>query len=221
MVYPSACQACNKRLIRDESVICLKCQISLPKTKFHLQKQNLIAQEFAGRIKLEHAAAFLFFNKGSRVQKLMWRLKYKGRQEIGIKLGQLYAESLLESDFLKDIDIILPVPLHSRKLEERGFNQADVFAEGLSEVCNIPWSPQLIERTEHTETQTRKSRIERWENVSGKFVVKQPELLADKHILLVDDVVTTGTTLEACGQSILQIPNTRLSIACAATAIQL
>lgn len=221
VMYPEICQACDKRIVKGEIDICHPCRIALPQTNFHLRKHNLIEQEFAGRIKLERAAAFLYFNKGSKVQQLMWRLKYKGQQSVGIRLGQLYGEQLLKSDFLKGIDLILTVPLHERKRSEREFNQADLFAEGLSEVCNIPWSGELIERMEFTETQTKKSRAERWENVSGKFNVLQPALLADKHILLVDDVVTTGTTLEACGQSILQIPNTKLSIATAATAIQL
>ncbi len=152
---------------------------------------------------------------------MMWQLKYQGQQDLGVMLGKLYGEDLVKSDFMNDIDIILSVPLHKRKLADREFNQADLLAQGLSEETNVPWSGDLLSRTVYTETQTKKTRAERWENVAGTFKVNKPEFLADKHILLVDDVVTTGTTLQACGQSILQIPNTKLSIACAATAIQL
>ncbi|MEL6864495.1 MAG: phosphoribosyltransferase family protein, partial [Bacteroidota bacterium] len=187
--------------------------------RFHLQKDNPFTDRFWGRIDLKAGAALYYFSKGGRTQQLIHHLKYSGKKEIGLKLGQLYGKMLLESPYFKGIDVIIPVPLHPRKQKKRGYNQSDWFAKGLSESMNCPWYAHGLQRIHMANSQTQKSRLERLVNVSQAFEVKNRALLEGKHILLVDDVLTTGATLEACSEKILQIPQTQLSLATIAITI--
>ena len=204
--------ACGDSLYKKEECICTYCRYHLPKTNFHLEADNEVSKIFWGRADLLSAAAYYYFNKGSRVQNLLHQLKYKGQKEVGTFIGNLYGKELLESALFNTVNMIIPVPLHPKKKKRRGFNQSDYFAEGLSQGMGVEWSPEILIRAVANESQTKKSRFMRWQNVDSIFQVKQENQIAGKHVLLVDDVVTTGATLEASAQSLLKIPGTKVSI---------
>ncbi|MVN19977.1 ComF family protein [Mucilaginibacter arboris] len=212
LIFPELCQACAKSLYRNEELICADCLYHLPYTDFHLNADNAVAQQFWGRVPLEAAAALLYFTKGSRVQNLMHQLKYKNKPEVGVYLGKLAGKRLLENPIFTSADMIIPVPLHKQKLLKRGYNQSLSFAEGLSEKLSIQAEVDNLVRITGTESQTKKSRTSRYENMKDVFSVKKPEKLADKHILLVDDIITTGATLEACCNVLLEIPGVKISL---------
>ena len=218
LFYPRLCAGCNTSLLRGEEVLCLNCLADLPRTNYHEQGENPVFQQFIGRVPLELATAFCRFDKGGRLQHLLHELKYKGNREVGQKLGMLFGYDLIQSPLYQSIDAILPVPLHPKKERKRGFNQSREICNGLSEAMERPLICGNLIRVVHTASQTRKGRFERWENVCGIFSVKNTPELAGKHLLLVDDVVTTGATLEACCIPLLQIPGVRVSIATLACA---
>jgi len=209
--FPELCVACGQILNRQEKVLCTHCLFHIPRTNFHKDTENPVSQLFWGRVKIEHAGSFFYFNKGSAYQPLIHKLKYSGRSDIGIEMGKAFGSELRKSVFALS-DMIVPVPLHPLKLKARGYNQSEMIARGLSVTMNLPVNTQALIRTESTGTQTRKSRFDRFSNVEGKFVVKDTVELAGKHIIIADDVVTTGSTLEACATAILSISGTRVSI---------
>ncbi len=213
LIFPELCQACAKSLYRNEDLICADCLYHLPYNDFHLQPDNAVAQQFWGRVNLQAAAAMLYFSKGSRVQNLMHQLKYKNKPEVGFYLGKLAGKRLMENPVFASADFIIPVTLHKQKMLKRGYNQSLSFAEGLSEKMLIPVSVENLIRTTVTESQTKKSRVSRYENMKKVFSVKNPALLTGKHVLLVDDIITTGATLEACCNVLLEIPGVKISIA--------
>jgi ComF family protein len=202
LIFPSCCYACYQPLVRGEEMICIKCIVDLPKTNLHLQKHGPIVNKVANLKKLKHAIAYLKFVKCGRVQRLMHKIKYQDLYEVSELLGIWYGKDLRSIGMDKDIDIILPVPLHKSKLKSRGYNQSSYFASGLSQSLERPWSDDTVSRVVKSTTQTKKSKVERWENVSGIFKVEKPELVKDMHVLLVDDVMTTGSTIEACGMEL-------------------
>ncbi|MDR1678299.1 MAG: ComF family protein [Prevotellaceae bacterium] len=212
LIYPENCLICGENLVQTENQICLSCLIQLPKTNYHLQLDNPVEKRFWGKIRVEHASSFCFFEKGAMIQKLMHELKYRDNREIGEILGKHFGMDLAESSFYQDIDVILPVPLHKNRYHKRGYNQSEEIAKGIAVALKKPVDTQIITRAIENPTQTKKGVFERWENTTGIFVVNDIATLSDKHILLVDDVLTTGSTLEACGQAILTIPNIRLSV---------
>jgi ComF family protein len=197
------------------------CLNSLPKTDFHLNKENPVAEIFWGKVQIHAATAYYYFNKGSKVQYLIHQLKYKGRREIGIFIGEQMGNELKQSEFFKNIDLIIPVPLHPKKERKRGYNQSEMFGLGLAKSLKIPLSSQFLVRKEFTDTQTKKSRSDRWKNVENVFAIKNQESLAGKHILLVDDVITTGSTLEACIRALSEIENVTISVSAIATGVGL
>lgn len=218
LFFPELCQACGESLVTGEELICTDCRYNLPFTNFHLKPDNMVAQQFWGKINLEAAYAMCYFSKGGKIQHLMHRFKYKGTQKIGNLLGNIAGEQLIANPVFRSADTIIPVPLHKSRLRKRGYNQSMCFAEGLAEKLNIPVEEDNLVRIRATETQTHRSRFSRFENMQEVFAVKDPEALINKHILLVDDVVTTGSTLEACGAELLKIEGLKLSIATIACA---
>lgn len=213
LFYPELCITCGNRLITQEKYICLKCWTDLPENNYHFEPENKVAQLFWGRVQIENAASFFLFRKGSRYQKLIHFIKYEGLKELGFDTGARFGNKLNQSPFYQSVDMIVPVPLHKRKLRKRGYNQSEWIARGLSESMDKPISSGNLFRKIHTSTQTQKNRIERWQNVKDVFGVRQPGKFSGKHILLVDDVVTTGATLEACAAQLLTIENIKVSIA--------
>lgn len=212
IIYPSLCAACDELLVKGEDVICTNCAILLPRTNFHQIAGNVIEKQFWGKVQIEGATAYYHFHKGEKVQTLMHRFKYENRPDIGVRIGQLCATELKNFHPYNDVELILPIPLHKRKLRTRGYNQAAAFAEGLSSSFEIPFFPNAIGRTKFTSTQTKKSRIERYTNVKSVFKIKNPQKLMNKHILLVDDVVTTGSTLATCVEELKQIEGVKVSL---------
>lgn len=219
LIFPRICAACGNSLWKNEVVLCTSCNYNLPKTGFHLEDDNPVSRLFWGRVNIEGAGAFLCFNKGGKVQGLIHQLKYKGRRDIGNYLGYRYGHVLLESPLYRSVNYIVPVPLHRKKQSRRGYNQSEQIAIGLSDSMNIPVDILTLQRIKATETQTRKSRIRRWENVKEIFSVTDPDRLKNQHILLVDDVITTGATLESCIITLSSIQGCRISVAALATAL--
>jgi ComF family protein len=191
----------------------LLCINQLPHTNFAQHANNPLEKIFWGRIPLLAAHSEFYFAKETLIQELIHQLKYKGNQAIGYFLGELMGKSLLNSNRFKNLDYLIPLPLYPEKERKRGFNQATIICNGLSARMNVPVLKDNVIRQRFTETQTKKHRRERWENVADSFLVKDPSLLNDKNILLVDDVVTTGATLEACGHTIAQSAIVTLSVA--------
>ena len=218
LFYPKLCLACGQNIPAEEDIICISCHYRLPKTDFHLERENFFTEHFWGRVPIHSGAALYYFTKTSRTQKLIHKLKYEHQPLIGLKLGQLYGHALKASPYFNMVEAIVPVPLHPRKKKIRGYNQSDAFAKGLAQSMNLPWYPNALQRVEMTTTQTKKNRLDRFENVRQAFQVAQIKLLEGKHLLLVDDVLTTGATLEACALQILDVPNTKVSFATIAMA---
>jgi ComF family protein len=213
LFFPKICFSCNRSLYRNEECICTQCIYHLPKTGYRLRDENPVTRLFWGRVPVQSAASYLLFSKGGKVQDLIHQFKYEGKKEIGITLGKLYGKHLAESFSSSGIDAIVAVPLHHKKEKKRGYNQAEVFGEGLSIELAKPIINKALERISLSETQTRKSRFSRWKNVEQVFQVRDSSQLEGKHILLVDDVVTTGSTLEACANKILELRGTKVSVA--------
>ena len=213
LLFPELCPACAASLVPNEHIICSDCRYNLPYTNFHLQPDNIVAQQFYGKINVEAVYALYYFNKGGKVQSLMHHFKYKGMQQIGNLLGNMAGTQLMENHIFNTADLIIPVPLHKSRLKERGYNQSTCFANGLAQKLNAVVEDDNLQRAIATATQTHKSRFARFVNMQEVFMVKHPERLVNKHVLLVDDIVTTGSTLEACGIELLKIPGLKLSIA--------
>ena len=218
LFYPRLCAGCNTPLVRGEEVLCLNCLADLPRTNYHFSRENPVFLALTGRVNIEMATAFCRFDKGGRLQHLLHQLKYNGNRGVGHKMGMLFGFDLIQNSLFQEIDAIIPVPLHPKKEKKRGFNQSFEICKGLSESMQRPLITGNLIREVDTASQTRKGRFERWENVSGIFSVKNGHLLTGKHLLLVDDVVTTGATLEACCEPLLGIPGVKVSIATLACA---
>ncbi|MBN1388433.1 MAG: ComF family protein [Bacteroidales bacterium] len=218
LLFPRLCQACGEPLVRNEKIICTACMVDIPLTNYHRVRDNRLEKSFYGRCYIEKAAAWAFYRQGGKAQMLVHRLKYGGVRPIGHYLGRLYGNILRESDFSDGIDCIVAVPLHTSKQRKRGFNQSGLIAEAMASSLDIPFYNNALKRMEATDTQTNKHRYERWKNVEGIFIVKHKGTLEGKHVLLVDDVITTGSTIEACANELLKIKNVRVSVAAIATA---
>lgn len=213
LFYPHTCTGCGSDLLKEGNLLCLRCIHSLPHTNFAGMAGNPVEKYFWGRIPLTAAYSQFYFSKEFLIQHLIHQLKYKGDTEIGFYLGEMMGKTLLNSNRFSSIDALIPLPLYAEKEHKRGYNQAAVICNGMSAVMNVPVLNGVVIRQHATETQTRKHRTERWENVKQSFKVAKEHELVGKHLLLVDDVVTTGATLEACGQVILETSNVNLSIA--------
>jgi len=213
LFYPNICQICDTELHKNQNIICTNCVNELPVTNFHLDNENPVKKVFYGRLPIENATSLLIFKKKGIVQKLIHRLKYRGHQEIGTYLGTWLGAELAKTDSYKDIDLVIPVPLHKKKLRSRGFNQVEGFGKEIAAVLNIQYADDVLLKTSFSSTQTLKTRIARWGNIEESFVLVNSEKIKNKHILLIDDLITTGATLEACADAILEAENVKISIA--------
>ena len=218
LFYPVICPGCGNDLFNQNANLCLKCITQLPHTGFANFDNNPVEKIFAGRIPILAAHSEFYFTKNSIIQLLMHELKYRGNIQMGLYLGALLGESLLKSERFKTFDYLIPLPMHPQKEFKRGYNQAEIICKGISESTNIPLLAKTVLRKKQTETQTRKHRTERWDNVFDSFNIEEPESLYNKKIILVDDVITTGATLEACGNNILKIQGASIGIAALAYA---
>jgi ComF family protein len=219
LLFPRLCYACGNHLMRNENLICTECYVVIPRTNYHNVEDNPVAQLFWGRCMIEKAAAFSFYNKGSRIRNLIHNLKYKGIREIGYELGRIYGLSLKASGFTKDIDLIIPVPLHPGKKRIRGFNQSETISKGIADATHLPVDIESLARVMVSATQTKRSRYERWTNVEGIFRIIEPQTIISKHVLLVDDVITTGSTIESCANELLKIEGVKVSVVALAFAV--
>jgi len=217
LFYPHNCIGCGSDVISSENFLCLRCIHDLPVTNFAMHANNPLEKKFWGRLSLTSAMSELYFSKDSIVQNMIHEFKYRGNKKAGHYFGNLIGRSLLNSNRF-NIDLIVPLPLFIRKEKMRGFNQAEILCNGIAEIINKPVISKNIIRKIFTESQTRKHRVERWKNVEGIFFINDPKFLEGKDILLVDDVITTGATLEACGTEILKVTGTKLSVATLAIA---
>jgi len=214
LFYPECCYVCDKKLVEGENYICLDCLLKMPKTNHHLQAENGAADRFKGKIPYEKVASFLYYNKGGFAQNLIKSIKYKGNANLGYHLGVLMAQNIQESSpFFENIDLLIPIPLHRKRQKLRGFNQAEEITKGISQTTGIPMCNDLVRRKLQTQTQTKKGRYDRWLNTIDIFTAEKKDVFNHHHILIIDDVLTTGATIEACAQSILQsYPDVKISI---------
>jgi ComF family protein len=213
LFYPHVCTGCGSDLLEKDNLLCLSCLHNLPHTNFASLQNNPVEKDFWGRINLDAAYSQFYFSKAFLIQHLIHQLKYKSDTKIGFYLGEIMGKTMLKSGRFSSLDGLIPLPLFASKEHKRGYNQATVICNGISSVMNIPVLNNAVIRQHATETQTRKHRTERWENVKDSFKVAKPAELSGKRLLLVDDVVTTGATLEACGNVILSSTDAKLSIA--------
>ncbi len=213
LVYPVCCAGCKNVLNKGEQYVCTKCLYSLPETDFYQYDDNPVAKLFWGRVDVKHAISGFHFHKGGVLQALLHHLKYKGVKEIGYYLGMQLGKLLLKTTYYKEFDFIVPVPLHEKRFKMRGYNQSEWIGKGISSILSIPVDTTTVVRSIETKTQTKKNREDRWKNVADVFEITEDEALFGKHILLVDDVVTTGATLDACAQEIHNVENVKISIA--------
>lgn len=218
LFYPHLCIGCGNDLLSHDALLCLGCINELPHTGYETYPNNPLERMFVGRLKLVAATSGFYFAKGELIQVLVHDLKYNGNKEAGFYLSEMMGENLLKSNRFNNIDHLIPLPLFADKEYKRGFNQAEVICKGLSNTMNVPVMAKNVVRIRFTETQTKKHRTERWDNVNESFKVMDESVLKNKHILLVDDVITTGATLDACAQVINTIEGIRISIATLTTA---
>ena len=218
LLFPKNCEACGRVLTRSEEVLCFDCLFELPRTYFCRELDNPVRQLFDGRMRVEKATALFSFQKGSKFRKLLHSLKYNHKPEIGVLLGKELGAEMLSSGNFSDIDYIIPVPLHPNREKKRGYNQSERIAAGISAVTGIPVLVGMLVRNEDKKTQTKMNKEDRWQNVSGKFSLTDADRLKGCHVLLVDDVLTTGATTEACGSVLLMVDGLKLSIAVLARA---
>ncbi len=213
LFFPHTCEGCGTDIIERTNIICAQCFSSLPETNFFTFPENPVAKTFYGRLKIANAGSAFYFTKDSLIQHLLIQLKYRGNKDVGILLGKLAGLQIKKSTYFKNVDVIIPLPLNKKKESQRGYNQALLISKGMAEILQKPIDNSAVIRAVFTETQTHQNRVNRWQNMEDVFQVSIPQNLSGKHILLVDDVITTGATLEACGSKILQIEGTQLSIA--------
>lgn len=213
LFFPKVCLGCNGYLGDNESYICTSCRHQLPLTNFHLDDNDALKNVFYGRIKLEQATALLHFSKKGIVQQLMHNLKYRGHQDVGLFLGAWLGEELKTIDAYKQIDVVIPVPLHSSKLRKRGYNQVTKFGQEIAKALNVKYNTGVLQKTLATKTQVFKDRLLRTSGNAATFSISENTTLKGKHILLVDDIITTGATIESCVNALLKIEGVKISVA--------
>ncbi len=213
LFFPKICHACDKILIDNESDICVGCRHELPLTNYHFDRPEIVKKIFYGRVHLEAATALFYFHKSGIVQQLLHNLKYKGKEEIGRVFGNWLGAELLETSYFKSIDVVIPVPIHSKKLKQRGYNQVALFAQQIAKVLNASYVDGVLLKSINTQTQVFQSREARFQSVAHSFYAQNLKRIENKHILLVDDIITTGATIEACALVLNPVNKSRLSVA--------
>lgn len=216
LLYPELCEVCGNVVAVQGQLICTSCQVNLPRTRLHSYSENKTSNLLSGRIPFEKASSFLYYHKKSDYSRLLHKLKYKGKKEVGILLGEYFGSELHDHNFFHDIDVLLPVPLHKKRLKKRGYNQSKILCDGITRVYQLPIDTDSVVRYVNTNTQTKRNVFSRFHNVQDIFALTSSELLKNKHVLLVDDVITTGATLESLWSTIKDIEGIKVSIACAA-----
>jgi ComF family protein len=216
LFFPKSCAGCEAFLLSDEKVICTRCRHEIPLTNHHIIPDNELVMKFYGRIPLEFGASLFYFHKEGIVQEMMHKLKYRGQEEIGEMIGYWYAEDLKKVGIIKSADFIIPVPLHKKRLKTRGYNQVEKFGKALANELQVPYNSEILKRTIYSKTQTKKNLLERIEVKEATFDVTFDEKHHGKHFVIVDDVITTGSTLEICCKAMLKIPDARISVVCMA-----
>lgn len=211
--FPETCVGCSEKLRQQEKILCTRCFHELPLTNFHQYTENPVHNTFYGRVSLENATALLHYKKRGIVQQLLHQLKYKGNEEIGVFLGNLLGHQLKNIESYQSISHVIPVPLHAKRLRKRGYNQVTKFGQQLAQHLDAQYTTTVLKKTTHTKTQAFKSRADRWLTIRDSFSITNHEVLKDQHILLVDDVLTTGATLEACIIALQKTPNIKISVA--------
>jgi ComF family protein len=219
LFFPHVCEGCGTDVLNHDAVLCAACHTQLPETGFIEAADNLVEKKFYGQLQVQASGAAFYFTKDGMLQQLIKQLKYHGNKEVGFYLGRQLGKYLSETNRFNEVDIIVPLPLNPRKEKKRGYNQAAVIAEGINSIWPKPVYTNAAERLIFTETQTHKDRISRWQSMRDVFAVTDTNALTNKNILLVDDIITTGATLEACSEKILQVQGTRLFIATVAFTI--
>lgn len=213
LVFPHICAGCGSDVLDREHPLCLSCLAQLPATNFHLYPNNPVDKIFWGRLDIQHATALYYFTNASLIHRLLHQFKYKDQPQLAIYLGKQMGHAFLQSPFYQDIDALIPLPLFASRQRKRGYNQSAMLCRGISEVLRKPVMEQVVVRTTHTESQTRKGRVERWQNMEGRFELAATKDIQNRHLLLVDDVITTGATLESCGRCLLEAPGVKVSVA--------
>lgn len=212
LFYPDVCVCCDQYLLDQEKIVCIECRLDLPFINTSDVRANPLTQTLEGRVFFEKGASFLYYHPTGKVKKLIHQLKYKNNEKVGVFLGDWFGQKLLETNEFRDIDYIIPVPLHKEKLRQRGYNQLTKFGERLSSILKIEYLEGVLIRNTKAKTQTFKKRVERFKSLMNNFSVTNPVTLKDKHVLLIDDVVTTGATLEACCIELLKVENLKISV---------
>lgn len=212
LFIPRKCFCCGFSLNKQESYICTKCLSEFPKTTFYNKSNDLVSQSFWGRIDVDYAFSTYLFEKASKLQNVIHQIKYQGAKELAYEMGKQMAFELIDTEFHERADVVCPVPLHPQKEKKRGYNQSDYIARGFADVLDLEYDKDLLVRNTYTDTQTQKNREERWENVKEAFSVNACYNELDKHVVVIDDVLTTGATLEACCSKVKSYPNSQVSI---------
>jgi ComF family protein len=213
LFFPKVCEGCGNLLFKNENTICTRCITNLPKTNFHTYHDNPVMENFMGKVNVVSSTSFLYYAKAGNVQQMIHNFKYHKKLEVGRILGRMFATDISSSPFFGSVKVVIPVPLHWSKIKTRGFNQSEIIARAMAGVLNTTVETDVLLRPFATDTQTKKSRIQRVENVSGKFQLKNEEKISGKHVLLVDDVITTGSTMESCAELLNRVEGVKLSIA--------
>ncbi len=213
LIAPRACVICGDRLALEENTICGKCNMHLPRTEYHLNPyENEMAKLFWAQIPIERATAFFYYEGHSQVSNILYALKYGNHPEIGIVMGRMLGREIVGSGFFEDIDIIIPIPLAHKRRRQRGYNQSLMIAKGISEITQIPINNKIVNRLSFSESQTHKDRWGRSENVKGVFLLEDGDVIRNKHILIVDDVVTTGATVISCSKELMKAESVKISV---------
>jgi len=212
ILLPRVCFGCNTQLFRGERILCAVCRHDVPLTDHNYLEENAVDRIFYGRTPIKKAGAFVFFSKNGLIKNLLHWLKYKNQEQIGVFFGDWCGAYLKENDQLRNIDVVVPVPLHPKKQRKRGYNQVALFARKIADHIGATYCDDLLIKTKNIKTQTKKGRHRRWESSKDAFELNTSNKRSFEHVLLVDDVITTGATIESCAQTLLQQKNTEVSV---------